>query len=243
MLRAAKSELCSLRSAVVWTNIGAHSSLLGTRGIPLDWHSWVGRKGESWSRHPAICSHNKLLAWWRHQMETFSALLALCAGNSLHKGQWRGALIFSLICAWINAWVNNREAGDLRRYRAHYYVSVMEINDIIHTTQFITWWRHDKETLSALQALCEGNPPVTGGFPSQRASNTELWHTHNFNYYMVVSWPWTISALLTLSEWSPHLSIHDITYTISVTVKPVYNDHLMGYFSAFWSSSRWPLAT
>ena len=27
------------------------------------------------------------------------------------------------------------------------------------------------------------------------------------------------------------------------TVKPVYNDHLMGYFSAFWSSSRWPRAT
>ena len=27
------------------------------------------------------------------------------------------------------------------------------------------------------------------------------------------------------------------------TVKPVYNDHPMGYFSAFWSSSRWPLAT
>ena len=35
--------------------------------------------------------------------------------NSPHKGQWRGALVFSLICAWINAWVNNREAGDLRR--------------------------------------------------------------------------------------------------------------------------------
>ena len=27
------------------------------------------------------------------------------------------------------------------------------------------------------------------------------------------------------------------------TMKPVYNDRLMGYFSAFWSSSRWPLAT
>ena len=26
-------------------------------------------------------------------------------------------------------------------------------------------------------------------------------------------------------------------------VKPVYNDHLMGYFSAFSSSSRWPRAT
>ena len=45
--------------------------------------------------------------------------------NSPHKGQWRVALIFSLICVWINDWVNNREAGDLRRYRAHYDVTVM----------------------------------------------------------------------------------------------------------------------
>ena len=45
--------------------------------------------------------------------------------NSPHKGQWRGALIFSLICVWINGWVNNLEAGDLRRSRAHYDVIVM----------------------------------------------------------------------------------------------------------------------
>ena len=45
--------------------------------------------------------------------------------NSPHKGQWRGALMFTLICARINGWVNNREAGDLRRYRAHYDVIVM----------------------------------------------------------------------------------------------------------------------
>ena len=45
--------------------------------------------------------------------------------NSLHKGQWRGALIFSLICVWINGWVNNHEAGDLRHYCAHYDVTVM----------------------------------------------------------------------------------------------------------------------
>ena len=43
--------------------------------------------------------------------------------NSPHKGQWRGALMFSLIC--INGWVNNGEAGDLRRYRAHYDVTVI----------------------------------------------------------------------------------------------------------------------
>ena len=45
--------------------------------------------------------------------------------NSPHKGQWRGALMFSLICVLINGWVNNREAGDLRRHRAHYDVIVM----------------------------------------------------------------------------------------------------------------------
>ena len=45
--------------------------------------------------------------------------------NSPHKGQWRGALMFSLICAWINSSVNNREAGDMRRQRAHSHVSVM----------------------------------------------------------------------------------------------------------------------
>ena len=45
--------------------------------------------------------------------------------NSPHRGQWRGALMFSLICAWINGWVNNREAGDLRHHRTHYDVAVV----------------------------------------------------------------------------------------------------------------------
>ena len=45
--------------------------------------------------------------------------------NSPHKSQWRGALMFSLICARISGWVNTGEAGDLRRHRAHYGVIVM----------------------------------------------------------------------------------------------------------------------
>ena len=45
--------------------------------------------------------------------------------NFPHKGQWRGALMFSLICAWIYAWENNREAGDSRWHHAHYDVVVM----------------------------------------------------------------------------------------------------------------------
>ena len=50
--------------------------------------------------------------------------------NSPHKGQWRGALMFTLICARINGWVNNCEAGDLRRYHAHYDVTIMHINGL-----------------------------------------------------------------------------------------------------------------
>ena len=52
--------------------------------------------------------------------------------NSPHKGQWRGALMFSLICTRINDWVNNREAGDLRRHQAHCDVIVMERMKIRH---------------------------------------------------------------------------------------------------------------
>ena len=48
--------------------------------------------------------------------------------DSSHKGQWREALMFSLICAWTNGWVNNRDAGDSRRYRAHFDVAVMVLS-------------------------------------------------------------------------------------------------------------------
>ena len=53
-----------------------------------------------------------------------------------HKGQWRGALMFSFICACINGWVNNREAGDLRSHRAHYDVIVMKYKGFYNYTAF-----------------------------------------------------------------------------------------------------------
>ena len=88
-------------------------------------------------------------SWWRHQMETFSALLAICAGNSPvnspHKGQWRGALMFSLIYTRINCWVNNGEAGDLRRHRAHYDVTVMFYDTFLNNSMqydFNSWGIH-----------------------------------------------------------------------------------------------------
>ena len=56
--------------------------------------------------------------------------------NSPHKGHWRGALMFSLMCARINSWVNNREAGDFRRYRRHYDVIVMGMATMMQLCHF-----------------------------------------------------------------------------------------------------------
>ena len=67
----------------------------------------------------------------------FRVIGLLCGEFTSHrwiphtKGQWRGTLMFSLICAWINGWVNNREAGDSRRHRAYYDVIVMNWHVVI----------------------------------------------------------------------------------------------------------------
>ena len=81
--------------------------------------------------------------WWRHQMETFSALLVICAEFTGHrwiphtiKSQWRGTLMFALICTSINGWVNNHEGGDLRR---HYDVTVL-CTDIGVNDQLGGWY-------------------------------------------------------------------------------------------------------
>ena len=66
---------------------------------------WKGREHDDvikWRHFPRYW----LFVWGIHRSP----------GNSPHKGQGCGALIFSLICAWINGWVNNREAGDLGRH-------------------------------------------------------------------------------------------------------------------------------
>ena len=147
---------------IILTNVGFDRVYIGIlishEKLPIHWHVILhvsqSREEEIWwwdSGRPII-KFSKVtennnppywikywMTWWRHQMETFSASLAICAGNlcrslmnlcrslmnSPHKGQWCGALMFSLICVWINGWVNNHEAGDLRRYHTHYDIIVM----------------------------------------------------------------------------------------------------------------------
>ena len=76
--------------------------------------------------------------------------------NSPHKGQWRGVLMFTLICARINGWVNNREAGDLRPNRAHY--GVMLLHATVRADSFaighLCWWNAiPRHTVSYTMAI------------------------------------------------------------------------------------------
>ena len=97
----------------------------GHRWILLTKRKWCGTAITSIT--PPII----LNSWWRHQMKTFSALLALCAGNSPVTGEFPSqrpvtlSFKFSLIRAWTNGRTNYGNAGDLRRHRAHYDVIVI----------------------------------------------------------------------------------------------------------------------
>ena len=73
-----------------------------------------------------IASHDDVIKW-KHFPRYWPFVRGIHRSpvNSPHKGQWRRGLMFSLICAWVNDWVSNRDAGDLRRHRAHYDVIVM----------------------------------------------------------------------------------------------------------------------
>ena len=77
--------------------------------------------------HDDVMKWNHFPRYW-----PFVRVIHRSTVNSLHKGQWRGALMFSLIYAWTNGWANNRDTGYLRRYRAQCGATVMH-NAIITT--------------------------------------------------------------------------------------------------------------
>ena len=143
---------------------------LSDRHVQMCW--WPLRFKDSTEKEEAN------IPWWRHQMETFSASLAICEGNSTVTGEFpaqrpvtRSFDVF-FDPRLNNGWVNNREAGDLRRHCARYDFTAMltfawPLRFIRpHTILFCY--------TASISVSIKGNPFVTGGFPSQRTRNAEL---------------------------------------------------------------------
>ena len=82
--------------------------------------------------------------------------------NSLHKGQWHGALMFLLICTWTNTWANNGEDSDLRCHCTHYDIIVMDQWNV-GTFHFTVCWSWEQMKITAsghwLHFLCVTKPP------------------------------------------------------------------------------------
>ena len=92
-----------------------------------------------------LCLHDDVITWKHFPRHwPFVQGIHRSSVNFPHKGQWRGALMSSLIYAWINGWVNNREAGNFRRHRARYDVTVMImiITMIMELLIYMSWRHH-----------------------------------------------------------------------------------------------------
>ena len=102
---------------------------------------------------------------------------------------------FQYITANISRWTESHRVNTFRRMMV----------EIQGNTSFIilasiksVWWRHQMEIFSALLAICAGNSPVTGEFPTQRPV------TRSFDVYFDLrpnerlskqSWGWWFETL------------------------------------------------
>ena len=90
--------------------------------------------------------------WWHHQWKHFPRHWPFVREihqspvNSLHKGQWCEALMYSLICAWSHIWANNGDPGDLRCHGAHY--------DVILMKHFHWWNSYNSKYISFIPIIC-----------------------------------------------------------------------------------------
>ena len=114
----------------VWLSIDSNtfrSMLIGLLGTNVV--SYLICSLTEWHPSASSCSFHDDVIKWKHFPRSWPFVRGIQRStvNSPHKGQWRGALMFSLICTWINGWVNNREAGDWRRHGAHDDVVVMVV--------------------------------------------------------------------------------------------------------------------
>ena len=110
-------------------------------------------KGQKYGKCPYVMTAS-CTSWWRHQGETFSALLDLYEGNPPVTGGFpsqrpvtRGFDVFLFIIAWTNGWANNRDACNLRRHCTHYD------NTVMHVYIYIIYMHHQTPTNLILKRI------------------------------------------------------------------------------------------
>ena len=134
-----------------------------------------------------------------------SALLAICAGNSPGPSEFptqrpvTGAMMFSLTSAWINGWVNNLEAGDLRRNRAHYDVTVMRMVEC-HLA-----------ILAKLITHIDGMGESTRSIPESLDNRIERQSHQSFRHWIMI---WTVDH--TIQWWNDKSATWNLTHMMMV---------------------------
>ena len=140
------------------------------------------------------CHQYRLLVWcclvfhdvvinWKHFLRYWNFVWGIHRSpvSSHHKGQWRGVMLFLWSELWKNGWVNNREAGDLRRHRAHYDVILIFVASIRARLWWMGFnrWSHCHENdrrssthLSSQSLLVNFTLGRTGGICGQLSSQS-----------------------------------------------------------------------
>ena len=145
--------------------------------------------------------------------------------NSPHTGQWRGALMFTLICARINGWVNNREAGDLRRHRAHSDVIVMR-QDIHNHHEDVdrTSWSYTRHAGRYFFWKCNINIWITESrhiksFLNRVTAGTTFLFAKEWKWFLIYTGNGSVSNITSL-RWRPNVSLKEHNFKMLTMYLP-----------------------
>ena len=104
--------------------------------------------------------------------------------NSPHEGQWRWSLMFSVICAWINGWLNNKWGWWFETRRANYDVIVMlTIIFTVRTKVYFCHWIHGHMMTSSNGKIFRVTGPLCGEFTGPGEIPTQRPVTRNFDVF------------------------------------------------------------
>ena len=157
--------------------------------------------------------------------------------NSPHKGQWRAALIFALICAWRNGWVNNRYTSNLGRHCTHFGVmAILTIHPIacwdfgyvvshVHRWLIIaeaassgrTWLYHEfciVDVRLEIKPLHKTRDTIFGDIESYPFVLCQVFHTMSWNkasymlkMYRILDWQNTPNIFFFVSCGMPYVNL------------------------------------